>query len=240
MPDKDSKTDPFKPQQPRIPGVSYDRPAESEAEKEAAPAAPTRGFRIPPISLPPTWITIALAAALFLGGIVAWWSHSSSAKEADTTPEAEPAAQPAEPPKPVEKLAVAPGPVATTEELEKPWSSKRFIYRESATGRETPAIVVHLPGGTYWGLSLREPFGDCEMEFVTDLQKLETVYHYRASYPMVGDPCNRTVFDLTHYGTSASGLVRGEIAQGAGVRPPMAIEIRTEGKHVVAVRMEQF
>ena len=40
MPDKDSKTDPFKPQQPRIPGVSYDGPAEKEAENAPLAAPP--------------------------------------------------------------------------------------------------------------------------------------------------------------------------------------------------------
>ncbi|MGA8224115.1 MAG: hypothetical protein WB780_20885 [Candidatus Acidiferrales bacterium] len=192
------------------------------------------------MKIPPTWIIFTLVGALVLGGAVAWWSHSSSAKEPAPVAEAEPAAKPVEPPKPVEKLAVAPGEVATTDELAKPWSSKRFIFRDSSTGRETPAVVVHLPGGTYWGLSLREPFGSCEMEYVTDLGKLDTEYHYRAAHPMVGDPCNKTVFDLTKYVTVPSGLVRGEIAQGAGVRPPMAIEIRTQGKRVMAVRMEQF
>jgi hypothetical protein len=76
------------------------------------------------------------------------------------------------------------------------------------------------------------------LEYVTDLQKLDTEYHYRASHPMVGDPCNRTVFDLTRYGNAPGGLVRGEIAQGAGVRPPVAIEIRKRGKEILAERME--
>lgn len=241
MPDKDSKTDPFKPQQPRIPGVSYDGPAEKSAEKAATGVAPPARRTVPlPVNIPPTWIMIALAGALVLGGAIAWLSHSSAAKEPGPVSDAAPVARPVEPQKPVEKLAMAPGEVATTDELAKPWSSKRFTFRDAKTGRETPGIVVHLPGGTYWGLSLREPFGSCEMEFVTDLQKLETEYHYRAVHPMIGDPCNKTVFDLTRYGTAPSGLVRGEIAQGAGVRPPMAIEIRTQGKRVLAVRMEQF
>jgi hypothetical protein len=235
MPDKDSKTDPFKPQQPRIPGVSYSEPA----EKAASPAPPRR-LKSALIQAPPTWIILALTGALILGGAIAWWSHSSSAKEPVSLPEAEPVGQVAEPAKPAEKMAIAPGAVANLDELAKPWSSKRFIFRESATGRDTPAIVVHLPDGTNWGLSLQEPFGSCEMEYVTDLQKLETVYHYRAAHPMVGDPCSKTVFDLTRYGTAPGGLVRGEIAQGAGVRPPIAIEIETRGKQVLAVRMEQF
>jgi hypothetical protein len=190
--------------------------------------------------MPPMWIALALAGALVLGGVIAWLAHSSSAKEQLPLPAPEPVAQALEPPKPVEKLAVAPGPVAALDELEKPWSSKRFIFHDAASGRDTPGIVVHLPDGTNWGLSLKEPFGSCEMEYVTDLQKLDTIYHYRAQHPMIGDPCNKTVYDLSKYGTAPGGLVRGEIAQGAGVRPPMAIEIQTKGKQVLAVRMEQF
>jgi len=240
MPDKDSKTDPFRPQQPRIPGVSHEEPAK-KAEEEPSPELPPARRLVPlPMNIPPTWIMMALAVALVLVGAIAWWNHSSSAKEAQPVSEAEPAAQPEPPPRPVERLAIAPGEVATTEELAKPWSSKRFIFRDGSMGRDTPAIVVRLPGGGLWGLSLREPFGSCEMEFVTDLQRLETEYHYRAEHPMVGDPCNKAVFDLTKYGTASSGLVRGEIVQGAGVRPPMAIEIRTQGKRVMAVQMEQF
>ena len=58
---------------------------------------------------------------------------------------------------------------------------------------------------------------------------------------MVGDPCNHTVYDLLRYGAgsgSDGGLVRGEIAQGNGIRPPLAIEIRVDGKQVVAARIE--
>jgi hypothetical protein len=179
-----------------------------------------------------------LAGALVLGGGIAWLSHGSTAKVAGPTATPEPAQPAAVAAKPPEKLPMAPGEVATTDELSKPWSSKRFIFREPGTFKDTLGIVVHLPDGTFWGLSLREPYGSCEMEYVTDLQKLDTEYHFRASHPMVGDPCNKTVFDLTRYGNAPGGLVRGEIAQGAGVRPPMAIEIRTHGKQILASRME--
>jgi hypothetical protein len=240
MPDKYSKTDPFKPQKPDIPGVSKDEPAKKEA-RETTPDAPPRGQSISePANISLTWIIIALGAVLLVGSAVAWWNHSSSAKAPEPLSEVEQTAPAEIPAKPEVKLAMAPEVVATTEELAKPWSSKRFTFRDVSTGREYPAIVVSLPGGTYWGLSLREPFGNCEMEYVTDLKKLETEYQYRASHPMVGDPCNKTVFDLARYGTAPSGLVRGEIAQGPGMRPPMAIEIRTEGKRVLAVRMERF
>jgi hypothetical protein len=238
MPDNDGKTDPFKPQQPRIPGVSNTARKEKSAEGAVVPARPSRfsGFLPPPI--PPNWIMAGLAGTLLLGGGIAWLSQRSPAKQADPGLVSE-AARPAPvTPTAPEKLPIAPGEVATMDELAKLWSSRRFIFREPGTLKDTPGIVVHLPGGTYWGLSLREPYGTCELEYITDLQKLDKEYHFRASHPMVGDPCNRTVFDLTRYGTAPGGLVRGEIAQGAGVRPPTAIEIRTHGNQILATRME--
>jgi hypothetical protein len=56
----------------------------------------------------------------------------------------------------------------------------------------------------------------------------------------VGDPCNHTVYDLLRYGGGATSddLVRGVIVQGNGIRPPMAIEIKVQGKNVVAGRSE--
>ena len=238
MPDNDGKTDAFKPQQPRIPGVPKTAPVVKPVEEAAEPARPSRISGFWPLTVPPKWILTGLAVALAVGGGIAWLSHGSSAKDADPAAASEAAQPGAVMAKPPEKLPMAPGEVATMDELAKPWSSKRFIFQEPLTSKETLGIVVHLPDGTYWGLSLREPYGSCELEYVTDLQKLETEYHYRASHPMVGDPCNRTVFDLTRYGNAPGGLVRGEIAQGTGVRPPIAIEIRTQGKQILAARME--
>jgi hypothetical protein len=130
--------------------------------------------------------------------------------------------------------------VATTEELAKTWSSKRFLFRDPVTSEAVPAMVVRLPRGEYWGISLREPFGTCELEYVTDLQRLQTEYRFRADHPMVINPCNRSVYDLLRYGGGSGNdeLVRGVIVQGTGIRPPMAIEIRTENTKVLAVRME--
>jgi hypothetical protein len=55
---------------------------------------------------------------------------------------------------------------------------------------------------------------------------------------MVGDPCNRAVFDLTRYGTGPNGVIRGAIVSGQGVRPPTAIEIKVRGKQIVATQLE--
>jgi hypothetical protein len=43
---------------------------------------------------------------------------------------------------------------------------------------------------------------------------------------------------LTRYGSGPAGLVRGEIAHGAAVRPPLAIEIEVRGKQVLAKKIE--
>jgi hypothetical protein len=238
MPEHNGKTDPFKPQQPNLPGVTAAAPTEKPVDESGEDWRAKLMAKLRDVPLPPNWIMATLGGALLLGSAIAWWSHASSARVTQPAAEVAAAPTPAEKLRPPEKLPVAPGAVATTDELAQPWAAKRFIFQDPATSRQVTGMVVRLPDGTFWGLSLREPYGNCEMEFVTDLEKLATEYHYRASHPMVGDPCNRTVFDLTRYGSAPGGLVRGEIAQGGAMRPPMAIEIRTQGKQVIAVRME--
>jgi hypothetical protein len=236
----EKKIDPFKPQQPNIPGVL---PSEPKVKAEA-PEVPENPVEPQPKEPPPikTLVAVAVAVALITFAALVYWHKSSALKPAqaslDST-EAAPAG-PAAAPKIAPSLPVGPGTIATTAELAKPWAAKRFIYRSLLSGRDEPAMVVRLPGGGYWGFSLIEPFGRCELEFITDLNKLKTDYGYRADHPMVGDPCNHTVYDLLRYGGGASNdmLVRGVIVQGNGIRPPMAIEIRENGRDVVAVREE--
>jgi hypothetical protein len=141
--------------------------------------------------------------------------------------------------KPAEDLPAGPGPIATTEELAKPWASKRFLFPDSITANLVPAMVVHLPNGSYWAFSLREPYGTCDLDYVTDLKKLRNEYHFPAAHPMVVDTCNQTIYDLLRYGgPSDGGLVRGDVVQGAGIRPPIAIEVRVSGRQLVSVRTE--
>jgi hypothetical protein len=239
MPDE-KKIDPFKPAQPRIPGVA---PAGGESRPAAPEPPPQPEVPEPAVAHAPLpWSAVAVVVAIITIGGLLYWARSSSSKPrqsaSDTVAVASPAA--AEAPRLAKNLLVGPGPIATTEELTKPWSAKRFLFRDPLTTEPVPAMVVRLPGGEYWGLSLREPFGNCELEYVTDLQKLETTFHFRAGHPMVANPCTRAVYDLTRYsgGAPDGGLVRGDIVQGTGIRPPMAIEIRVEGKQVRAVRME--
>ena len=230
---------PFKPADPKIPGVlSKDETRQQRvpSSEDSSPAVP--GFAIS--SMPPGWLILAATGVVAICLIAVWWMRGTSARESNAGNEATAStanvdSKPAPIPEP---LAVGPGEIATASELARDWSAKKFIFRDPLTSREVPAMVVHLPGGVYWGFSLIEPYGSCEMEFITDLEKLHTDYGFHASHPMVGDPCNRAVFDLTRYGSGPAGLVRGEIAHGAAVRPPLAIEVKLRGKQVLAKKIE--
>jgi hypothetical protein len=237
MPDP-KKFDAFKPPPPAIPGVS-NAPARPSAPEPSAPAAASAAEKSDRSSEGlPIWITLSIAGALILIIAGVWWNRRPASQQAAATEAVDLPAAAADPPKPVEHLPIAPGEVATTDELAKPWSAKKFIFHTQLTDERSPAMVVRLPGNAYWGFSLREPFGTCELEWITDLDKLRNEYHYRADHPMVGDPCNHSVFDLGTYVSVSSGLVRGQVVQGAAVRPPMAIEIEIKGKQVLAVRSE--
>ncbi|HXN71332.1 MAG TPA: hypothetical protein VN861_02130 [Candidatus Acidoferrales bacterium] len=230
MSDENKPHNPFNPEQPTIPGVPT-RIADGGKTSSSK-------FSLSEMQMPPKWLTLTIVAAIVVGVGVAWLSREQPVQE-EPAPVRSNAPRAVEAAAPAEELPTGPGQIATTDELAKAWSSKRFIYRDPSTGDQTKAIVVKMPGGTLWGLLLREPFGTCDLEYVTDLDKLKTQYHYRADHPMIGDPCSRTVFDLSRFGTnSAGGLVRGQVAQGSAVRPPIAIEIGTSGKQVIAGRME--
>jgi hypothetical protein len=93
---------------------------------------------------------------------------------------------------------------------------------------------------SYWALSLNAPFGNCRLEYVTNLEKLRTDYDFRAAkHPMVGNPCSRTVYDpLKMMNIPGSVWVRGAIAQGSDLRPPLGIEVEIRDRQILAARME--
>ncbi len=204
---------------------------------------------IDPAKLKLVWVGITLAVALATGALLFSRAHATNpfvgsgpaAIQGKNVPveASQPLQAAQEAPRLGGKLPVAPGAIATTSEVANPWSAKRFYFRDPVTLKPVPAMLVRLPGGALWAFSLREPYGSCELEYVTNLKQLHDQYGFTGAYPMVGDPCNKTLFDLTQYGNAPGGLVRGEVAQGSGWRPPMAIELRTKGNEIIAARMEE-
>jgi hypothetical protein len=136
--------------------------------------------------------------------------------------------------------------IASVEEMVTPWASKNFVYQNRVSGENVPAVLVHLPTGStnspasYWAFSLNAPFGNCRLEYVTDLEKLRTDYDFRAAkHPMVGNPCSRTVYDpLKMMNIPGSIWARGAIVQGSDVRPPLGIEVEIHDRQILAARME--
>ena len=243
--------DPFKPVQPQIPGVpsSGERANRRETFADAS-SRPTSTEPSPnaPAELPAdlrlAWVGLALAGVLTMIFLLLGSSHKaepekSSADAAASITRPSPVSESVAPSLEDAKPAVGPGVVATADQLIQPWSAREFSFRDPVTLTETPAMVVRLPGGQLWGFSLRAPYGTCQLEYVTDLGKLDREYDFTASHPMVTDPCSKSVFDLARYGNAPAGLVRGEIVKGSAFRPPLGIEMRTQGDRIIAVRGEQ-
>ena len=234
---------PFKPQDPTIPGVTANparakpapQPPRIVLPQSPRPSAPNVFSAVSPRM----WMAAGgIAVALIALGMYSK-KHAASASEAQTAPIAEPGdLDTVQPKQPAANLPLGPGPIATTAELSKTWSSKRFVFRAPLTADDVPAMVVRIPGGVFWAISMREPYGTCELEYVTNLQKLAADYQLTADHPMVADPCSHTVYDLTRYSPGPNGVVRGATAKGESIRPPVAIEVKVRGKEIVASRIE--
>ena len=135
--------------------------------------------------------------------------------------------------------------VATVQELAEPWSSKTFTFHRSETKEDISSIVIRLPDsapdqpGSYWAFSMQPLLGKCQLEYITDLQKLSDDYRFQAKHPMVGDPCSRAVFDPLQMADMPKGAwARGAIVKGYAFRPPLGIEIRIQSDQLVAAKME--
>ena len=128
---------------------------------------------------------------------------------------------------------------ASSEDLSKPWAAKKFDFIKPITHEHVESIVIRLPGGTLWAFALQEPYGECTLEFVTDLSRLANQYGFRASHPMVVNPCHNTIYDPLKVGPAGGDVwVRGEIVHGIGLRPPTSIEVQAKGRSIIASRIE--
>jgi hypothetical protein len=226
----DSTFDRFHPEMPRIPGVAGARP-DSRAKLNGANAQ--RLIRI----------LGAAAAVVAIVMAMVWWIRSARRKAVNAVSTGAALAQsPAPQPPPLAAVPPAhagPAAAATVEELSKPWSAKKFIFVKPLTYENVEALVIRLPGGGLWAFALQEPYGRCELEFVTDAGQLAAKYGYRASHPMVVNPCNSTVYDPLKVGPLGGNTwARGEIVQGGGLRPPLSIDVVVRGHSIVADRME--
>ncbi|HTU33519.1 MAG TPA: hypothetical protein VMF66_06920 [Candidatus Acidoferrum sp.] len=236
------KIDPFKPQQPQIPGVpAKTEPLRSSHDLPLANPAADLGSQqasVSPAGSWSNWLRVGAAAAVVIVILgVAWWVRVSSAKPAEQ-PVSVPVHGAETVPVKSASLPLGPGEIATESKLQRAWSSQRFLFQNPATGEMFPALAVRLPGGALWGISLRETFGRCELEYVTNLDMLRSKYGLRATHPLVADPCTGTVYDLSQYANGPNGLVRGQVVRGRADRPPIAVEIEQHGDSIVAVRME--
>ena len=220
----------FKADMPEIPGVS----------------AATRRPR-PATSILPLIVGLAvLGLGLFLA--VRWLSRSRPEQASRT----QPAPQIEVPPPAPDPNSLLPHAdeahpaIADISDLAKPWSSLDFFVRNRPSGENIPATIVRLPTGSastlsgYFAYSRKAPYGDCKLEYVTDLDRLRTEYGYRsANHPLVGNPCSRTLYDpLRTVNLPGNVWIRGAIVQGSDIRPPLGVEIKIQGKQILAIRSE--
>ena len=179
---------------------------------------------------------------------VRWLSRSKPAEPAH----AEQAAQIEIPPAPPDPASLLPHAtetdpvIANVADLSKPWTAADFFVRNRLTGENIPATIVRLPTGSpalptgYWAFSRKAPYGSCQLEYVADMNRLRDDYGFpRANHPLVGNPCSRTLYDpLKTSNLPGDVWMRGAIVQGSDIRPPLGVEIKIQGKQILAIRSE--
>jgi hypothetical protein len=224
-------SDRFKTEMPQIPGLPT--------------PGPRAGSGNPAIKL-----VIGLLAVLLIVFVGARWalrSKNTEPKASEQQPEIE-VPSPAPDPSTLLPHATETNPgIAQVAEMSKPWSSKEFYIRDKLTGANIPSLLIRLPTGSasqsngYWAFAINSPYGNCKLEYITDLEKLKNDYGFPGpKHPMVGNPCSRTVFDPLKTSTlpGSEVWVRGAIVQGSDLRPPLGVQIQVRGKDILAIRAE--
>lgn len=217
--------DRFHPEMPQIPGVSGGR-----ASRGGFAGLDTQRL---------LQIAGVAGAIVLLGGIVLWRATSKPRgaiePATDDASQSAPAPEPALVVQPPETLNVA----ANVDELSKPWSSNKFTFVNPLTQESIHALVVRLPNNGLWAFSLQAPYGRCELEFVADLGALASKYKFNASHPMVVNPCDGSVYDPLKVGPlDGNTWARGGIVKGNSLRPPISIDVRVQGRSIIADSIE--
>jgi len=228
----EKKLDLFHPEMPSIPGVS-NVPVRPSVQSPAG-ALSEKTKRLALLG------GIFVASVLVVIGFLGWIKHTLRAPVQPASAESSTAEPSVLPPLP-SGTPVHEGPTiaATVEELSKSWAAKKFTFVRPLTQENVDAIVIRLPGGGLWAFALQEPYGKCNLAFVTDLDQIKATYGYRASHPMVVNPCSSTVYDPLKVGELGGNTwIRGQVVQGSGLRPPISIEVQTKGHSIIADRIE--
>jgi hypothetical protein len=225
------KFDRVHPDMQQIPGVKNTRQSSPGTESTGNPERVVQ-------------IRGAVAALLLVGLAMTWWGMHTAHGTAESSSSQ---AVPAIPSETVPRLIPPPSDLstdgtskaATIEELTKPWAAKKFTFVKPLTGDSVAAIVIRLPNRSLWAFALQEPYGRCDLEFVTDLNRLSKEYGYDASHPMVANPCDGTIYDPLKLGSIGENVwVNGEVVQGGGLRPPISINVQVRGHSIIADRIE--
>jgi len=208
---------------PHIPGVVH---------------APIRaGLQLKPL------IAVIAAALICVSGFALWLSHrrntdlkASAATEFVTSVAAPDASSNLQ-------TDTEPNTVGTLYELAAPWSSKTFLFVDPKNHLSVPAMVIHLPSPPaepiFWAFALTNPLSPCQLKYVTDLSALSLRFAYPAAHPMIVSDCDGILYDPLKMATLSDGTwVRGDIVRGAGIRPPISIQVEVLGRNVIAKRME--
>ncbi len=226
--------------------ADHQTPAHLKAEMPQIPgvAGPRKSAPNPMLPL----IIGLVAIGIILLFAVRWLSRSKPVEPA----RAEQAPQLEIPPPPPDPASLLPHAtesdpvVANVTDLSKPWTSADFFVRNRLTGENIPATIVRLPSGSaalptgYWAFSRKPPYGSCLLEYVPDINRLRDEYGYpRANHPLVGNPCSRTLYDPLKTSNLPGDIwMRGAIVQGSDIRPPYGVEIKIQGKQILAMRSE--
>jgi hypothetical protein len=238
------KLDPFKPSQPAIPGVPEHPPEEKKRpEKKKDEPKDTAPVERPAWQSHKGMAGAGLSTVVLLAVVVLAWRATKPAAlpapvEIAPPPTAGSSASATPAVTVAPQLPDAPGPVVTVEEIAKPWTVAKFQFHR-ATGETVNGMVIRLPAAPgYWGLLSVAPYGRCQLELDTDLKDIREKYKYAAPHPMVVDPCTQAVYDPLALGSAAGVWVRGKVAAGPGIRPPLEVEIKVERGWVIASRSE--